>query len=218
VGADATSFDLTSKDVFCEHIIQISTAGAATVSDPVTVLKSPIDVGLYTTSGYPTNSAAQGDSIVIRFSAPSDWDGVTDVQSYSVSTVPTGVTFINNPCEFTPNVTEICQVTANVAASVATNGYSFVITQEPGTVINTDFSSSAYDVTEPSYAFVSNWQNGVNTVSRCNVDPGGIFSDCSDTGGTNFNKPFGVTLNPAGNLAFVLNFGGISITTCNLDF
>ena len=127
------------------------------------------------------------------------------------------MTFTNNPCEFIPGVTTSCEVTANVATSVNPNTYSFEMTKEPGTVINTNFSSLNYDVTEPGFAFVSNWKEGVNTVSRCKVNPAGIFSDCMDTGGTNFSSPFGVLLNPGETLVFVLNSLGNNITTCNVS-
>ncbi len=88
VGAPATSFDLTAPSDFCEHIVQISVSGspASTVSDPVTVLNSVIDVGLYTPSGYPTDSVAQGDSIIIRFTAPSDAARQGETKSVSSST------------------------------------------------------------------------------------------------------------------------------------
>jgi len=105
VGAPATSFDLTAPTETCAHVVQINVSGStpSVTSEPVLVLdKAIVEVGLFTTSGAVTTTVVQDGSVNIRFTSPSDWEEVTAVQSYSVSTVPSGVTFSNNPCSLTP--------------------------------------------------------------------------------------------------------------------
>ncbi|MFI4936897.1 MAG: beta-propeller fold lactonase family protein [Candidatus Berkiellales bacterium] len=75
-------------------------------------------------------------------------------------------------------------------------------------------------------AYITNFGNGSgatvpgNTVTICSIDNTGNFTTCKDSGFT-FNSPFGVTLNKAGDTAYVVNYSsGLNgtISKCSIDF
>jgi hypothetical protein len=153
VGAPATSFDLTTPAVACAHVVQIDVSGSTSsvTTGTVTVLDNAVvSVGLFTPAGVATTTVIQGNSVKLRFTSPSDWEGVIADQIYAVSTGPSGVTFTGSPCSLTPDVTTSCEVTAAVAGSVTPASYSFSITKESGTVVNPDITSLNYTVTNPA--------------------------------------------------------------------
>ena len=69
-------------------------------------------------------------------------------------------------------------------------------------------------------AFITNFAN--HTISSCKVDiANGALSACIATTagapGTTFNFPLGITLNLAGDIAFITNFSGNTISSCRVD-
>lgn len=106
------------------------------------------------------------------------------------------------------------------------------INQEDGSFLNNLVDTCAYTATEftfstptgivvnpaNTYAYVTNFQPGANTVSFCQINPDGTLNNCSDTGGTGFTQPLSIALNPSGTYAYVLNYTSPTdpVTRCHI--
>jgi hypothetical protein len=72
-----------------------------------------------------------------------------------------------------------------------------------------------------TYAYVTNVSEangGGGTVSLCTIaSESGGFTNCINSGATNISAPYGIMLNEALNLAYIMDFNINSVTMCNID-
>jgi hypothetical protein len=150
VDGDAEVFNVTAPSGNCEHIITFSGSGVSTSSNTsdVNVItdQAVVTVGLYDSNGDETASVSQGGTLKVKFTPPTDWEGVTTTQSYTVSTSTSGISFSNNPCTLTPPATNVCQVTASIGESVTATNHSFSIAQGSSTAVPVDEDSLTFTV------------------------------------------------------------------------
>ncbi len=170
----------------------------------------------------------QGGSIYVKFTSPVDWEGVSDEQSYTVSTTTDNITFDDDidSCSFIPLTTTDCQVIANIGSTVPpADNYSFSITQGAGTDVPVSNSSLIFNVESAvnSVAYIVD-ESEPGDVSKCDIVDTGNLEECSNEGvtygdATTLVNPIGIAIQEiAGeNYAYIVNSTSSNVVKCAIN-
>ena len=153
VGGVAKAFTMKApRQAPCHHQLNFifSENYKAVSTKDVDILKPLVHVSLIDDTGTSVETVRQGDHLKLRFTAPTDWGGITGPQSYTATTDDNLSVKLNNneSCTLMAPKHSSCEIEEDIAPLASVRKHSFTIHMENNDTVSTDPDKLYFDVNQ----------------------------------------------------------------------